>query len=114
MLRRTPASHPPYTLFPYTTLFRSRSTSAPSRANSLKLGQLQMSALTPKSLSSNSAAAITSRRIVPEPSNCTCGVLLLLLLLLLFAVPRSEGHTSEFQSLIRIAYAACCIDKKNI
>ena len=49
-----------------------RSASSPSRRNSVKLGQLQISAETPNS-ASNSAAAITSRRIVPLPSNCTRG-----------------------------------------
>src|SRR3546814_7019266 len=27
--------------------------------------------------------------------------------------PRSEEHTSELQSLMRISYAACCLKKKN-
>src|SRR3546814_16962507 len=48
-----------------------RSASWPSRASSLKLGQDQMSAVTPKSLSSSSAAALTSRRMVPEPISWT-------------------------------------------
>src|SRR3546814_7114641 len=26
--------------------------------------------------------------------------------------PRSEGHTSELQSLMRISYAVCCLNKK--
>ncbi|MNU10632.1 hypothetical protein D3C72_2578970 [compost metagenome] len=37
----------------------------------MKLGADQMSASTPKSFLSRSAAAMTSRRIVPEPINCT-------------------------------------------
>jgi hypothetical protein len=36
-----------------------------------KLGTLQMSEATPQSSASRSAAAITSRRIVPLPSSCT-------------------------------------------
>src|SRR3546814_7190921 len=28
--------------------------------------------------------------------------------------PRSEEHTSELQSLMRISYAVCCLKKKNI
>ena len=43
----------------------------PSRRSSLKLVALQMSAVTPKSALSSSAAAITSRRIVPEPTSWT-------------------------------------------
>src|SRR5438045_1394183 len=45
-----------------------RSASCPSRASSLKLGQLQMLAATPQSFSSSSLAAMLSRRIVPLPS----------------------------------------------
>ncbi len=45
----------------------------PSRRSSLKLGTLHTSAATPKSAASRSAAAITSRRIEPEPSSCTRG-----------------------------------------
>jgi hypothetical protein len=44
-----------------------RSASIPSRRNSLKLVALQMSDTTPKSSASMSAAAITSRKIEPEP-----------------------------------------------
>ena len=44
-----------------------RSTSAPSRRSSVKLGQLQTSDLTLKSRSRSSAAARTSRRMVPLP-----------------------------------------------
>src|SRR3546814_9024223 len=29
-------------------------------------------------------------------------------------VPRSEGHTSELQSLMRISYAVFCLKKKNM
>jgi hypothetical protein len=45
----------------------------PSRPCSVKLGQLQTSVATSKSLASRSAPAITSRRIVPLPSSCTRG-----------------------------------------
>src|SRR3546814_6060806 len=31
----------------------------------------------------------------------------------LFVVPRSEEHTSELQSLMRISYAVFCLKKKN-
>src|SRR3546814_3316729 len=31
-----------------------------------------------------------------------------------FALARSEGHTSELQSLMRISYAVFCLTKKNI
>ncbi len=50
-----------------------RSISMPSRRSSVNEVTLQTSASTPKSCSSSSAAASTSRRIVPEPSSCTRG-----------------------------------------
>ncbi|MCY1382058.1 hypothetical protein D9M69_700390 [compost metagenome] len=45
----------------------------------MKLGQLHTLAATPQSFSSSSWAAIDSRRMVPEPSNCTCGVFAVIL-----------------------------------
>src|SRR3546814_3589255 len=36
------------------------------------------------------------------------------LLTFLVTVPRSEEHTSELQSLMRISYAVFCLQKKNI
>ncbi|MNJ68031.1 hypothetical protein D3C77_642460 [compost metagenome] len=48
-----------------------RSTSRPLRRSSVKLVTLQMSDATPQSASSRSCAAMTSRRIVPEPISCT-------------------------------------------
>ena len=50
-----------------------RATSMPSRRSSVKLGALHTSATTPHSSSSISAAAITSRRIVPEPMSWARG-----------------------------------------
>src|SRR3546814_6762998 len=37
----------------------------------------------------------------------------LMINLLGFALPRSEEHTSELQSLMRISYAVFCLKKKN-
>ena len=50
-----------------------RSASIPSRPSSVKLVTLHTSAATPKSSRSSSAAASTSRRIVPDPSSWTRG-----------------------------------------
>src|SRR3546814_7319743 len=79
MKRRPPRSTRTDTLFPYTTLFRSRGQAlACSRA----------AAITP------SRSRLTSgSRIAPER-------------------PRSEEHTSELQSLMRISYADFCLKKK--
>src|SRR3546814_989647 len=47
------------------------------------------------------------RRRIPALS------LFLPILALAFASPRSEEHTSELQSLMRISYAVFCLKKKN-
>src|SRR3546814_12413191 len=80
MIRRPPRSTRTDTLFPYTTLFRSRA--ARSVQQLLKAGGVSHPLLD---------------RILPLP-----GV----------GQFRSEEHTSELQSLMRISYAVFCLKKK--
>src|SRR3546814_4110115 len=70
MIRRPPRSTRTDTLFPYTTLFRSRLLSEDQRS--------------------------VGHDHAGEP-----------------AAARSEEHTSELQSLMRISYAVFCLKKKN-
>src|SRR3546814_5676153 len=100
-LRRPPRSTRTDILFPYTTLFRShnrdegddrglpdRSTTPDSRGNRYRAGigaGRRPAALRPG----------IRRRINPLP-----------------AAQRSEEHTSELQSLMRISYAVFCLKKK--
>src|SRR3546814_3019038 len=111
MLRRPPRSTRTDTLFPYTTLFRSRQSHAGfpenGRAN-LRLRQqhppdgpgrgrrkcLRLPRLRPGVYPS---AVLPWHRSVPLGR----------------AVGRSEEHTSELQSLMRISYAVFCLTKKN-
>src|SRR3546814_3013591 len=82
MIRRPPRSTRTDTLFPYTTLFRSRRPAAacvPAPAGA---------PLRPRRRGSDAVAP------VPPPR---CG--------------RSEEHTSELQSLMRISYAVFCLKK---
>src|SRR3546814_5843273 len=84
MIRRPPRSTRTDTLFPYTTLFRSRLSGAKRRRT-----QPVCAATRPcpsKSTSQN--------RSNQQISN------------------RSEEHTSELQSLMRISYAVFCLKKK--
>src|SRR3546814_6599882 len=83
MIRRPPRSTRTDTLFPYTTLFRSRYTDI---AENLKLFQLmcRLDLFAP---------------LLPPPKIRSCR--------------RSEEHTSELQSLMRISYAVFCLKKKN-
>src|SRR3546814_6228029 len=85
MIRRPPRSTRTDTLFPYTTLFRSRvfenlieNAISFSPAN----GLITISAATHREM-------------------------------LVVRVERSEEHTSELQSLMRISYAVFCLNKKN-
>src|SRR3546814_2607081 len=113
MIRRPPRSTRTDTLFPYTTLFRSAdrlaSSASPTlvgevrRATSsegcswMLSGGSQWSASVTKS--SKNAQVRRDRR----PRNPSCE-----------ADSRSEEHTSELQSLMRISYAVFCLKKKKI
>src|SRR3546814_3681723 len=88
MIRRPPRSTRTDTLFPYTTLFRSR------LQHAQRLASFQ---------------ANTSKCYVRSPSlesACTNKPLLR------WQTRRSEEHTSELQSLMRISYAVFCLKKK--
>src|SRR3546814_15807760 len=86
MIRRPPRSTLTDTLFPSTTLFRSgaRVDAGDAAAASLRSGR------------GRAAAQPLSRRI---SAGRRAG--------------RSEEHTSELQSLMRISYAVFCLKKKN-
>src|SRR3546814_2419103 len=107
MIRRPPRSTRTDTLFPYTTLFRSvpkdnreesRGLSRPGQGD----GEIQ---LMPQ-LHSMQRAHVGLQTI-------TCTLLLLASLVGLTIVKRSEEHTSELQSLMRISYAVFCLKKKS-
>src|SRR3546814_7617440 len=83
MIRRPPRSTRTDTLFPYTTLFRSPDAAAQSQ---------DLSALD---------AALEQMRGLDEALSQTV------------EMHRSEEHTSELQSLMRISYAVFCLKKKN-
>src|SRR3546814_4759518 len=86
MIRRPPRSTRTDTLFPYTTLFRS--VRQPARLLRLHVDP------------SGQEAAVHGRRVRPgagvEPRQRA----------------RSEEHTSELQSLMRISYAVFCLKQK--
>src|SRR3546814_6998485 len=95
MIRRPPRSTLTYTLFPYTTLFRSRPPHILSRN---KPGRFVSLFLT--------LPILRSQPVIP----CDCSW---------FSenpvrVLRSEEHTSELQSLMRTSYAVFCLKKKNL
>src|SRR3546814_1146064 len=115
MIRRPPRSTRTDTLFPYTTLFRSHQLRARSRQFDDQLGKLENGELdrvadihradeavarvheTQKAFNQIVDKAETARlRAVAEDRDV-----------------RSEEHTSELQSLMRISYAVFCLKKKN-
>src|SRR3546814_6258194 len=85
MIRRPPRSTPTDTLFPYTTLFRSR---LHSRCRPGFSGQRRAE----DNSSSSTSSALTRHWKCHRR--------------------RSEEHTSELQSLMRISYAVFCLKKK--
>src|SRR3546814_3862441 len=98
MIRRPPRSTRTDTLFPYTTLFRSLLT-AVTRQDDVEFGLLFSSRAS--SGGSRSGSNSSGSRNAP------------LFFEQLRQVSRSEEHTSELQSLMRISYAVFCLKKKN-
>src|SRR3546814_6597359 len=92
MILRPPRSTRTDTLFPYTTLFRSA-----ARADRL-LNHI---------LSDLNAMPPTMRRLA------VIQFLSWFAMFILFIYARSEEHTSELQSLMRISYAVFCLKKKH-
>src|SRR3546814_9256858 len=91
MIRRPPRSTRTDTLFPYTTLFRSVAGPAAPVAwdSGAAAGRASAAALA----SSRSGSSTSRKR--PQITK-----------------ERSEEHTSELQSLMRISYAVFCLKKK--
>src|SRR3546814_2806360 len=86
MIRRPPRSTRTDTLFPYTTLFRSR------RSTSTILPTMRLAAWISCARATTGSCSASATTV---PSR------------------RSEEHTSELQSLMRISYAVFCLKKKN-
>src|SRR3546814_6221434 len=112
MIRRPPRSTRTYTLFPYTTLFRSaliRPTALVARLmleRRPSLRRWRECAARPSTTSTTSAmdgSTASKSRVSPR-------------LLHKEAIPacwRSEEHTSELQTLLRIPYAVFCLKNNN-
>src|SRR3546814_3867798 len=97
MLRRPPRSTRTDTLFPYTTLFRSGAIRSEQRWRGDQLHQQADSAR----VGNHSAGEVDVQCWRAPVVGQLCGH------------RRSEEHTSELQSLMRISYAVFCLKKKN-
>src|SRR3546814_2383155 len=96
MIRRPPRSTRTDTLSPYTTLFRSRRSATRS-----SLIICTRSPPLPYSVAARLARPFGSRSGTPPSWSIRSA-----------AISRSEEHTSELQSLMRISYAVFCLKKK--
>src|SRR3546814_3385373 len=112
MIRRPPRSTRTDTLFPYTTLFRSlfplvsaavASVLPLGRLRWISFGHIEADECGAMNLWLSSAP---KAQVVYSPLGCDISVNDLA------DRPRSEEHTSELQSLMRISYAVFCLKKK--
>src|SRR3546814_9519978 len=90
MIRRPPRSTRTDTLFPYTTLFRSDADPVAGAEPPGRAGEQGP-------LPADEVDVLQVDDVLAEP---------------LGREPRSEEHTSELQSLMRISYAVFCLKKK--
>src|SRR3546814_2272011 len=101
MIRRPPRSTRTDTLFPYTTLFRSvLDADALGRAGGARGVDHVRQVVRARRRSRVPGTLRLERRPVGVETH--------------HVDPRSEEHTSELQSLMRISYAVFCLKKKNI
>src|SRR3546814_7294347 len=106
MRRRQPRSTRTDTLLPYTTLCRSAPAPAPVEEKSVAPAQAGAASASepapaaPASAGATEKAAPAERASDPAIPEGT-------------AMVRSEEHTSELQSLMRISYAVFCLKTKN-
>src|SRR3546814_5776663 len=106
MIRRPPRATRTDTLFPYTTLFRSSSnrplliTSCHATTGERHVQRSHLSLLLHGCVADDRPRALSRKTRTRQQA--------------LFCLPelRSEEHTSELQSLMRISYAVFCLKKK--
>src|SRR3546814_1760164 len=114
MLRRPPSTTRSDTLFPYTTLFRSRphvDGDERARAHGGAPGLVQRVTVDPRGHHQGGGDVEGSYRDGSEMGECRrIGPVNVLHHQ---EQRRSEEHTSELQSLMRISYAVFCLKKKN-
>src|SRR3546814_1067568 len=105
MIRRPPRSTRTDTLFPYTTLFRSEEPLGHRHrvTGDVSDGAFLVDQVAP--VVQGGGPVLRRRTLLVEPEECVQRV----------GQPRfarSEEHTSELQSLMRISYAVFCLKKK--
>src|SRR3546814_4701315 len=122
MIRRPPRSTRTDTLFPYTTLFRSCNVCFTSwrRRVAFMVGALSLSILANgvRAFATIFVAEVTTIDAAAGFDHVVYGWLffaVIMIVVMAIAWPfRSEEHTSELQSLMRISYAVFCLKKKKV
>src|SRR3546814_9370162 len=98
MIRRPPISTRTYPRFPYTTLFRSPAPAAPDDHDGAPDTDTATAAAFPRQADWNAMPEAEFRAMLRR---------------FFRAHYRSEEHTAELQSLMRISYAVFCLKKQN-
>src|SRR3546814_1062544 len=110
MRRRPPRSIRTDTLLPYTTLFRSRYV-LEEQAGSGSWAEIQNGSQTGMAFSGKAEGDYSYRaRACNDNSECSANSAVVTVTVKIFT--RSEEHTSELQSLMRISYAVFCLTNK--
>src|SRR3546814_6710473 len=103
MIRRPPRSTRTDTLFPYTTLFRSTAPSMqPPDTDPTNVPSSATASWLPDGRGEEPQVLTTVAIATLRPASRHCAA----------SASRSEEHTSELQSLMRISYAVFCLKKK--
>src|SRR3546814_9252615 len=107
MIRRPPSSTRTDTLFPYTTLFRSQSEQLQGNPGAVpKFPSLCAASriFSCRAMPSWKRPRLTERQAILDSEAAES----------LPGIRRSEEHTSELQSLLRLSYAVFCLKKKRL
>src|SRR3546814_10455242 len=101
MIRRPPRSTRTDTLFPYTTLFRSRGRGLPFEGNYSSWLEQKEKRLAQEEKTESGRQRVLKQELewIRQSPRAR-------------QAKRSEEHTSELQSLMRISYAVFCLKKK--
>src|SRR3546814_7872959 len=103
MIPRPPRSTRTDTLFPYTTLFRSEAAKLPIAVSRIALDAVDFSCENKKYRLVHDGPQLTELGELEPSLGPSCSP---------DGKWRSEEHTSELQSLMRISYAVFCLKKK--
>src|SRR3546814_10526799 len=114
MIRRPPRSTRTDTLFPYTTLFRGTQEDVFRGVTASASKAIGATPVNRATVAAGRARPRGRKRLAASGILSTNPVDNTVVIAALPEARRSEEHTSELQSLMRISYAVFCLKKKNI